>query len=38
MERQIQLDGRGSALPARVAQQCLHTNCLQMLLEDAMAT
>ena len=31
MEQQIQQDAWGSAYTARVTQQCLHWNCLQMI-------
>jgi len=37
-ERQIQQDARGSARIARVSQQCLHENCLQMLEKEEWPT
>jgi len=37
MQRQIQRDACGSVHTGRVAQQCLHANCLQNDSEETMA-
>jgi len=34
MERHIQQDAWGSARIARVTQQCLYENCLQMIIKE----